>query len=241
MGSDNLDDPGVTELVRNLMIMSIVALFIVIICVVAVHFFPKRRRQAPEDTDNDCEQQGLDDSVLKTIQVVQFDPERFKEGLECAICLSEVKEGEKTRVLPACDHGFHMECIDMWFHSHSTCPVCRKLIVDRSETSKIPSTITHSHINAPAYVYNPLYTSNSSIMNPKSKTKALIFLAMLLIALVSSPNGVQGRLMSKTADLASSTSQTLKNLQAGANGTFKKVETSFRHIPPSRSNPIQNK
>ncbi|KAL8235243.1 hypothetical protein R6Q59_021343 [Mikania micrantha] len=76
-------------------------------------------------------------------------------------------------------------------------------------------------------------------MNPKSKSIALIFIAILLTVLASFPNGVQGRLMPQTA--ASSTSQTLTNLQARANEPFKKLESSFRNIPPSRSNPIQNK
>ncbi|CAI9114516.1 OLC1v1015257C1 [Oldenlandia corymbosa var. corymbosa] len=73
---------------------------------------------------------GLDPSVLKTIPIVVFSNENQKElkvggGLECAVCLCEVSEGEKMRFLPKCKHGFHVECIDMWFQSHSTCPLCR--------------------------------------------------------------------------------------------------------------------
>jgi hypothetical protein len=30
-----------------------------------------------------------------------------------------------VRLLPKCNHSFHINCIDMWFHSHSTCPICR--------------------------------------------------------------------------------------------------------------------
>lgn len=33
------------------------------------------------------------------------------------------------RKLPNCGHVFHAECIDMWLHSHSTCPVCRDPVV----------------------------------------------------------------------------------------------------------------
>uniref|UniRef100_J3LBC5 RING-type E3 ubiquitin transferase n=1 Tax=Oryza brachyantha TaxID=4533 RepID=J3LBC5_ORYBR len=33
--------------------------------------------------------------------------------------------GELVRQLPACGHLFHVDCIDMWLHSHSTCPLCR--------------------------------------------------------------------------------------------------------------------
>ncbi|XP_044485269.1 RING-H2 finger protein ATL3-like [Mangifera indica] len=68
---------------------------------------------------------GLDAAVLRSIPVVTFTPQNFEDGLECAVCLSEVVEGERARLLPKCNHGFHVECIDMWFQSHSTCPLCR--------------------------------------------------------------------------------------------------------------------
>ncbi|XP_020576856.1 RING-H2 finger protein ATL40-like [Phalaenopsis equestris] len=44
---------------------------------------------------------------------------------ECIICLSEVVEGEKMKMLSNCKHYFHVKCIDMWLHEHSTCPICR--------------------------------------------------------------------------------------------------------------------
>jgi hypothetical protein len=43
----------------------------------------------------------------------------------CAICLSEFEEGEELRTLPECLHSYHVECIDMWLHSHTNCPMCR--------------------------------------------------------------------------------------------------------------------
>ncbi|KAH7668335.1 Zinc finger RING/FYVE/PHD-type protein [Dioscorea alata] len=47
-------------------------------------------------------------------------------GAECAICLNEFAEGDGVRVLPACNHGFHVKCIEGWFVSHSSCPTCRR-------------------------------------------------------------------------------------------------------------------
>lgn len=44
---------------------------------------------------------------------------------DCPICLAEFAEGEKVRVLPNCNHRFHLECIDAWLVSHSSCPLCR--------------------------------------------------------------------------------------------------------------------
>jgi hypothetical protein len=46
----------------------------------------------------------------------------------CPVCLEGVHGGEMVRQLPACTHVFHVECIDMWLHSHRTCPMCRCVI-----------------------------------------------------------------------------------------------------------------
>ncbi|KAL6861177.1 hypothetical protein ACP4OV_016877 [Aristida adscensionis] len=70
---------------------------------------------------------GLPAAALLSLPVAVYDAAggAGKEALECAVCLSEVADGEKVRTLPKCGHGFHVECIDMWFHSHDTCPLCR--------------------------------------------------------------------------------------------------------------------
>ncbi|XP_006651358.3 RING-H2 finger protein ATL2-like [Oryza brachyantha] len=46
-------------------------------------------------------------------------------AVECAVCLAEVRDGERGRLLPRCGHRFHVECIDRWFRANSTCPLCR--------------------------------------------------------------------------------------------------------------------
>ncbi|KAG4168830.1 hypothetical protein ERO13_A12G048700v2 [Gossypium hirsutum] len=43
----------------------------------------------------------------------------------CAICLADFSKGDKIRMLPKCNHGFHVACIDKWLLSHSSCPTCR--------------------------------------------------------------------------------------------------------------------
>jgi len=68
---------------------------------------------------------GLDSAMLEILPMFLYKPQNFADGLDCAVCLCEFKENEKGRLLPNCRHTFHVECIDMWFRSHSTCPVCR--------------------------------------------------------------------------------------------------------------------
>ncbi|XP_039145218.1 E3 ubiquitin-protein ligase EL5-like [Dioscorea cayenensis subsp. rotundata] len=65
---------------------------------------------------------GLEEAVIQSIPVVRFSS---SDGVECAVCLSDIGDGEKARLLPLCKHGFHLVCIDVWLSSHSTCPLCR--------------------------------------------------------------------------------------------------------------------
>ncbi|KAF7009157.1 hypothetical protein CFC21_023746 [Triticum aestivum] len=44
----------------------------------------------------------------------------------CTICLSDFEAGEHVKVLPKCNHGFHVRCIDRWLLARSTCPTCRQ-------------------------------------------------------------------------------------------------------------------
>ncbi|RLN41595.1 E3 ubiquitin-protein ligase EL5-like [Panicum miliaceum] len=55
------------------------------------------------------------------------------DAVECPVCLAEMKDGERGRLLPVCGHRFHVECIDRWFRANSTCPVCRAAAVGQPD------------------------------------------------------------------------------------------------------------
>lgn len=49
----------------------------------------------------------------------------LKEPFDCAVCLCEFSEQDELRLLPLCSHAFHIDCIDTWLLSNSSCPLCR--------------------------------------------------------------------------------------------------------------------
>lgn len=43
----------------------------------------------------------------------------------CAICQDTYSAGSTQRIINACHHKFHSQCIDTWFQRNVHCPVCR--------------------------------------------------------------------------------------------------------------------
>ncbi|CAI7845934.1 unnamed protein product [Closterium sp. NIES-53] len=43
---------------------------------------------------------------------------------ECAVCMGKYAAGERIKVVLACSHGFHADCIDLWLVAKTTCPIC---------------------------------------------------------------------------------------------------------------------
>ncbi|KAG9139714.1 hypothetical protein Leryth_027407 [Lithospermum erythrorhizon] len=168
--SPELSDSDLVSSIGKIMTVALIVLCLVVIIVVFLHLYvkwfwyhhpqntnnntastPRRRRldfaaghQETAVATIHC--QGLDPSVLKTIPIMVFCKKDFENGIECSVCLSDVSEGEKARLLPKCNHGFHMECIDMWFQSHATCPLCRNPVSGDSSNNQESSTTTEGEL-----------------------------------------------------------------------------------------------
>ncbi|KAK8526475.1 hypothetical protein V6N13_017505 [Hibiscus sabdariffa] len=72
---------------------------------------------------------GLDQSFIDALPVFLYkEIMGLKEPFDCAVCLCEFLEDDKLRLLPLCSHAFHIDCIDTWLMSNSTCPLCRGTI-----------------------------------------------------------------------------------------------------------------
>ncbi|KAE9598073.1 hypothetical protein Lal_00003885 [Lupinus albus] len=143
--TEKLSESPAIELTGKIMIVAIIILFFVVVFCFMLHLYAKfnyrrRRRRfvfatGEEPPSHGALRKGLDPLILRSLPILVFQSEEFKDGLECAVCLSDVVEGEKVRLLPKCNHGFHVDCIDMWFQSHSNCPICRNPLGSQSCTS----------------------------------------------------------------------------------------------------------
>jgi len=113
---------------------------------------------------------GLDKRALRTFPLVKYSKEMKIQGLclgaECVICLLEFGGGERVRILPKCNHGFHVKCIDKWLSSHSSCPTCRQSLVDTCQ--KIIGCDDHQ-----------ASSSSSSLLSPSGGTQETTSIAVV--------------------------------------------------------------
>ncbi|KAG6488660.1 E3 ubiquitin-protein ligase EL5-like [Zingiber officinale] len=126
----------------EIVLATIIFLFLVICFALLIYLYLRRQIRLysyPEGAAAAPNHSGLDAAVLRSLPAVVFRRACFEEPVECAVCLSELAEGETARLLPGCGHGFHLECIDMWFHSHTTCPLCRSSPVGRGPPGRVPA------------------------------------------------------------------------------------------------------
>lgn len=172
------DDSGTVQITGKIMVLGIIILFIVVVFVLFLHLYAKwfwwriedptppspsrrNRRRFVFTPGQDQVRRGLELSVLRSLPMVIFQSKDFKDGLECAVCLSEVAEGEKTRLLPKCNHGFHVDCIDVWFQSHSTCPLCRNSVAPLSECFSVDANDLQENIQSPDEILASVLSTES--------------------------------------------------------------------------------
>jgi hypothetical protein len=78
------------------------------------------------------EPRGLDQEVISSIPIIHYKSEKENGeknfSSECAFCLSEFEEDEKLRVIPNCNHLFHIDCVDIWLQNNANCPLCRSKV-----------------------------------------------------------------------------------------------------------------
>lgn len=150
MGSDSEDKNNEHSLgmSHKVMLAAAVSLFGIVMLMIFLHFVARylirlqqRRRQtelhhqintqiAPIDVSLvETPNSGLDPLIIASLPKLLYkQTDQFikgEEAVECSVCLCNILEDASTRVLPNCKHIFHVDCVDKWFGSNTTCPICR--------------------------------------------------------------------------------------------------------------------
>lgn len=55
----------------------------------------------------------------------------------CCVCRCEYERDDECRLLNACGHAFHRECVDQWLQDHNTCPMCKVCIEEGEEARSV--------------------------------------------------------------------------------------------------------
>ncbi|KAK1420547.1 hypothetical protein QVD17_22234 [Tagetes erecta] len=89
---------------------------------------------------------GLDETLIQQIPVCHYSKREGdnKRLYKCVVCLNEFQDSDTLRVLPSCDHGFHLHCIDIWLRSNPNCPICRLGISGDAPCGSYPTVLTTS-------------------------------------------------------------------------------------------------
>ncbi|RRT43431.1 hypothetical protein B296_00050068 [Ensete ventricosum] len=122
----------------------VTAAFIICLAVYAIAacYCTRRRRRRSRSL------QQPNSTVDLSLPVTVYRASHFEEGIECAFCLSKLADGEETRLLTQCGHGFHRRCVDPWLRVNDTCPLCRSRV--GAKPSANPSTGAGSTQNPPS-------------------------------------------------------------------------------------------
>ncbi|AQK71782.1 RING-H2 finger protein ATL7 [Zea mays] len=68
---------------------------------------------------------GLKKEMREMLPVVIFKESFLIRETQCSVCLAEYEPDERLQKIPPCGHTFHINCIDHWLSTNTTCPLCR--------------------------------------------------------------------------------------------------------------------
>ncbi|XP_071946308.1 uncharacterized protein [Antedon mediterranea] len=136
----------------NMSIFVAVFVLFAIVCLLVLLKFMWRQRSR-QTTTTQLTQNTL--SQMKVRKYKRIDQHRgqyeggrrsvstLSDGVLCAICLEDFKDGEDIRVVP-CGHEFHRRCVDPWLLSNKTCPLCMYNIMEFSTEAHLcmPNAVT---------------------------------------------------------------------------------------------------
>ncbi|KAG2312355.1 hypothetical protein Bca52824_023912 [Brassica carinata] len=93
---------------------------------------------------------GLSKELREMLPIVIFKESFSINDSQCSVCLGDYQANDKLQQIPPCGHTFHMDCIDLWLTSHTTCPLCRLSLIPKSSldhSQQNPETVSSISIS----------------------------------------------------------------------------------------------
>ncbi|XP_042493799.1 RING-H2 finger protein ATL7-like [Macadamia integrifolia] len=78
---------------------------------------------------------GLKKEIREMLPIIVFKESFSVKDTQCSVCLGDYQAEDKLQQIPVCGHTFHMDCIDHWLATHTTCPLCRFSLLPSSKTA----------------------------------------------------------------------------------------------------------
>ncbi|GJZ07279.1 RING-H2 finger protein ATL80-like protein [Tanacetum coccineum] len=98
-------------------------------------YFTRWFAHAPSMQQQHGSTASLNKRILYTLPKVTWSASESEVATKCAICLSNYEEADEIRVLPTCQHVYHVTCIATWFDTHSSRPTCRRGLTAKEEVA----------------------------------------------------------------------------------------------------------
>ncbi|WZZ38970.1 hypothetical protein YC2023_035229 [Brassica napus] len=126
----------------NVLLAALVFLLLVVLFVLLLHFYARFFwSHSDQEFSSARRRRRRRRRTVTTTRIIPPAPlGGFDGGVSPATdaaATSDDKVGELGRKLRTCGHGFHVECIDMWLSSHSTCPLCRSPVLAVSDQENL--------------------------------------------------------------------------------------------------------
>lgn len=189
-----------TSSYSNVLLISLLGIFLTSFAIILYHFvlirYCMRRHTNAATPAAAPPSTGVDENILETMPIFTFSKviQDMEDEEECVVCLGELEQEDLVRQLPNCKHAFHVTCIDQWFSTHSTCPLCRSPLVpnltDPEPSTHIVANSTSdpdcesSTNNLPATEQpQPLLRHCSSLVLPPSRLKRSLSMDSSLIVM----------------------------------------------------------
>ncbi|XP_062223080.1 RING-H2 finger protein ATL58-like [Phragmites australis] len=125
-----------------------VPIFFTFVLLLFFYLFYLRRRRANWQSlrlrtdnlirgDNPRLECGLKKEMREMLPVVIFKESFLIRETQCSVCLADYQRDERLQRIPPCGHTFHIDCIDHWLSTNTTCPLCRVSLLPAPKTTSI--------------------------------------------------------------------------------------------------------